>query len=1451
MKKFKRVIGLILAVCMLLSVFSIQTGALQGAKLTLSNLKTEELTNPLGVDTTNPNFSWVIQSSERGTLQTAYQIKVYQESPDGTVVWDTGKVTSPNSINVKYEGDALASSTKYYWQVKVWDNHGNESAFSEPAYFSTGKFDPETELKADWITYNADAGEVDYNPIKIKFDQPITAQYFRFAVQKMGLPSTVGQYRTRIAEIEAYNSQTDPNYENNLLYKKSTSTQNQDNVSKIWNNSYINDGVRDSVKVPAGYQSRYALDPDLQNEKYIDENGDYINNSNGKVKSFNDWVNFKLGSDVTIDEVWIYPALGNEAISDPSKVADFPSSYTVSFTNNDSLYAAKPSLTDSGEDINTQWVIGEQVVDAEAPDNELPTGNSLPLIAKSFNTDSGKQIKSATLYSSGLGIYEMRINGNKVTDNVLEPGLTEYEKSIFYNTYDVTELLNNEGENVIGAMLGNGIYDNPRYALRYSKADRTNGKLKLYAQLEITYEDGSTQTILSDDSWKWTNGPTVLSHWYGGEDYDARLEQPGWDSPGFDYSNWQNCVIENTMLSSSDGSEVPMGAFKSRMYPGSKIVDTHETVNFYHPEENVYVFDLGVNFAGWFELNATLPEGTKLKMLPAEQFNSSTQRVSQASYGETPLYDTYIFKGDENGETWHPNFMYHGFRWLEVTVIGDTDVELTPDMIRGLEIMVSNEQVGEFETSDQDVNAVHDLILRSAENNMYDTYTDCPQREKLGWMEQSHLTYELLSYNYNIAAYMEKIAQDQREGQYEDGLMPSTLPGYSPQGGNYNDDLSWGGAAILVPWYTYETYGDKQILEKSWDAMQKLMQHYNNRRDSYKQGLDEAIAADPSLSYTDFDYVLYDYGLGDWGEYQGDPYGVKVQTQISQSTVLITTPVYAQLAKTMSEIATTLGDTEKAAEYATLYENIKAEFNKLFFNYETGMYKGPVKENNKQQEAFAPLQDFDLQSVYSLALFNDLVPDGYEEMVLQNLVNNIVENDYHLNTGEVTLKYMISVLRENGYNDLVYKMAMNDTMPSYTYFIGRNTSLPEHWNGSGSQSHIMMGHIDQWFYEGIGGINNDGIAFENFTLSPYIPEGMTSANTATTTKYGEIRSNWNYTDGNFNWEVVVPTNTTATIVIPVKDATAVTESGNDILGKDGNGLTFAGIDENGYCTYTVGSGSYHFTATDKAQPSKTILNTVIAYAEEQQADPAFDNVIADVQKSFTAALENAKAVAANTGATQEEVNAAWQTLLNEIHKLGFVKGDITSLQKLVNTASSYDLTKYVEAGQAEFKEALAAAQELLADKDNALANEIETAETNLLNAMLNLRFKADKSVLEQVIAEANSKDATAYTAESYAILTSAVEKATNVLADENATQQDVDTAVESVQTAMDGLVALSGTSVEAPTENNAVDQTTQIGQETTTTKANAAKTGDVAPIAMVVTLATAASALVLLNKKRK
>lgn len=282
-----------------------------------------------------------------------------------------------------------------------------------------------------------------------------------------------------------------------------------------------------------------------------------------------------------------------------------------------------------------------------------------------------------------------------------------------------------------------------------------------------------------------------------------------------------------------------------------------------------------------------------------------------------------------------------------------------------------------------------------------------------------------------------------------------------------------------------------------------------------------------------------------------------------------------------------------------------------------------------------------------------------------------------------------------------------------------------------------------------------------------------------------------------------------------------------------NGLTNASLN-----LYTVGEVN---------KIDKHILEQVIANAEECVANGEVDNAITSVQKSFNEALENAKAVYQDESASQIAVDQAWLTLLKEIQKLGFIAGDTTNLNLLIEYAESLVPEQYVDFSAVET--ALNSAKEVVPGE--AMKDEVQQATDTLLNALLDLRLKADKSILEQVIAEANSKDATAYTAESYAVLTSAVEKATNVLADENATQQDVDTAVESVQTAMDGLVALSGTSVEAPTENNAVDQTTQTGQETTTTKANAAKTGDVAPIAMVVTLATAASALVLLNKKRK
>ncbi|WP_069989007.1 discoidin domain-containing protein [Massilioclostridium coli] len=294
----------------------------------------------------------------------------------------------------------------------------------------------------------------------------------------------------------------------------------------------------------------------------------------------------------------------------------------------------------------------------------------------------------------------------------------------------------------------------------------------------------------------------------------------------------------------------------------------------------------------------------------------------------------------------------------------------------------------------------------------------------------------------------------------------------------------------------------------------------------------------------------------------------------------------------------------------------------------------------------------------------------------------------------------------------------------------------------------------------------------------------------------------------------------------------------------------AQADPNYYFLQLAEMGVYDTTdiPNPPVETNKDILNKVITYAEEQKTSDDFNNVIKDVQESFNAALDAAKEIAADPAATQDAIDAAWKALMTEIHKLGFVKGDITSLEALVSLAEGYDMNDYVEAGQAEFLEALKAAQDLLADKDNAMQTEIETAESNLLNAMLNLRYKADKSILEKVIAEANGKDANAYTAESYAVLEAAVAEANAVMANEDATQEEVDAAVVSVQEAMKGLVAVEKPSTETPDDNKA--DGTQTGQESTTTKANAAKTGDVAPIAGVMALVLAGAAVVALKKKK-
>ena len=361
--------------------------------------------------------------------------------------------------------------------------------------------------------------------------------------------------------------------------------------------------------------------------------------------------------------------------------------------------------------------------------------------------------------------------------------------------------------------------------------------------------------------------------------------------------------------------------------------------------------------------------------------------------------------------------------------------------------------------------------------------------------------------------------------------------------------------------------------------------------------------------------------------------------------------------------------------------------------------------------------------------------------------------------------------------------------------------------------------------------------------------------------YGNIESNWTANESGQlqTYQAIVPANTSATLYLPISEEIAKTY-------QQISGVTFVQMTEHNGCTvaeFELAAGGYDFAVadgnltvsladgyvSDGSTVDKDILNTVIEYAQTQKSSEEFNNVIADVQKSFNQALDNAVAVAQNKDATQEEVDSAWQTLLNEIHKLGFVKGDISSLETLVSLAESYDLNQYVEQGKSEFEAALITAQALISDKDNAMADEIATAENNLLNAMLNLRFKADKSILEEIMTKASGIEATAYTAESYDVLQAAMAHANKVLENDNATQEEVDIAAQSVQTAIDHLVTVAE---KQPAEDTTPSTDTAIltGQKSTTPTANAAKTGDMIPVAGAV-IAVAAGAVIFLTRRKK
>ena len=718
----------------------------------------------------------------------------------------------------------------------------------------------------------------------------------------------------------------------------------------------------------------------------------------------------------------------------------------------------------------------------------------MPIFRKGFVLD--KPVKRALLYATGLGQYEVRVNGHKAGEDELAPGWTNYRKTVDFDSYDVTGLLR-KGGNAIGVMLGNGMYRVFETKGRYTKFAGVMGPLKCLLQLHVELADGQTVEVMSDGSWKTAPGPITFSSTYGGEDFDARKEPVGWDRAGFDDAGWRAVQVV-------DG---PGGALTPEIAPPLRVMKTYPSVKVSHPKAGVAVYDLGQNFAGWPAIRVAGRAGVQVKMIPGELLNSDGT-VSQASAGE-PQWFSYTLRGG-GVEEWHPRFSYYGFRYVQVE-----EGEARTLSMRGEAVHSSSEATGSFESSETLLNRIHALILRAIENNSVSLFTDCPHREKLGWLEQTHLMAPSMLYDFDFAGLFAATAQNIADTQKTDGpkkgMVAEIAPQYvvfePPDGGVFDDSPEWGSAAVLAPWYAFERSGDRAFLEAQLNVMRNYVSYLGTRA---KDGI---VA----------------YGLGDW--YDIGP-GEPGMSKLTTAGVTATATYYQDL-RVMEMATALLGHGDESREYARIAEAEKSAFNARFFDSAGHRY------------------DKGSQTAQAMPLAVGLVPEGERDAVLKALVDDIRAHNNHVTAGDIGYHYVVDALLDGGRSDVLLDMLERTDTPSYGYQLAQGaTALTEAWdaNPSSSQDHFMLGHAEEWFYRGLGGIDLDfsRAATEQLEIRPRVVGKLGWVRTSYRSVLGVTESDWRKTEDGLGYLIRVPANATAAIELDAGTKTDVRVNGNDL-----------------------------------------------------------------------------------------------------------------------------------------------------------------------------------------------------------------------------------------------------------------------------------------------------------------
>ncbi|MZQ85357.1 family 78 glycoside hydrolase catalytic domain [Paenibacillus sp. 5J-6] len=885
--------------------------------LQVTALKCEYKTNPLGIGSRNPQLSWQIESDRRGTMQRAYQIIVANEEGDFTKpAWDTGYTESDQSIQVVYGGQELQTRTRYLYKVKVWDNDGRESSWSEIAWWEMGLLD-QKEWQAQWITPNE--------------------------------------------------SEIDPQSEPAFLFRK-------------------------------------------------------------------------------------------------------------------------------------QFEVGRDFI-------------------------------SARMYASAAGVYELYVNGVRVSDELLAPGWTSYPTRLQVQTYDVTELLKKEG-NGLGILLGDGWY---KSGLGFGNKNFKYGEQRaVLAQLHIQYKDGSETVVATDSTWKASTGPIQYSTIYHGETYDAQLEQAGWSSVNYQEDEWKSTQVCKDM-----GYDVLVPQENSP----TRVTETIRPIAYFLTPAGDHVLDMGQNMVGRVRFIVSAPAGTRIELHHSEVLDNDGN-IYFGNLRTAKQIVTYIAKGS-GPENYAPYFSFMGFRYVMVKGFPGQEKGLPLDAFVGEVIHTDMEQTGEFECSDVRVNQLQSNIRWGQRGNFLDVPTDCPQRdERLGWTGDAQVFISTALFNYQGGPFFTKWLHDVKEEQRPNGGIPFVVP--DVVGGE--NSAAWGDAAVICPWTVYQYYGDKRLLAEQYESMKGWISYIRS------QGEQEY------LWNTGFHF-------GDWLGLDA-----KEDSYVGATPVaLIATAYYAYSTRIVRDAARALGHEEEAITFDELYIGVIQAFRDEFIT--------------KNGRVAAPTQ-----TAHILALVFDLVDDEVRARVAKDLNELILDNDYHLSTGFVGTPYLCFALSNNGYHETAVKLLLQESFPGWLYSVSKGaTTIWEHWDSIKSDgsfwsddmnsfNHYAYGAIGDWMYRKIAGLDMDVTvpAFKRIHIEPLFGlNSLTYAKAAHTSLYGRIESGWQVDQGQIQMMVRVPANTTAEVILTGATVGNVKEGGlcldTSILGIQAISEVEQGV------RVILGSGDYTFS----------------------------------------------------------------------------------------------------------------------------------------------------------------------------------------------------------------------------------------------------------------------------------